>query len=128
MTKSKSSKKKAENEAIFREYNESVQDGFSKLHELAKETGYKDLPRKTSKPLSFHCECADENCQKRINLTLQEYENVHSDRYLFTVMPGHDSPKIETVVRKEKEFWVVKKFEVPPEVDSILNKTDANHV
>lgn len=70
--------------------------------------------------LHFYCECSDENCTQRIQLTLGAYNKLHKDRSTFTIACGHDVPSIEKVIDKQPHYWVVKKFEKPPEsVDSL---------
>ena len=41
----------------------------------------------------FLCECADDRCLGRIEITVGRYGDVHADRTLYVVLPGH--PRIE---------------------------------
>lgn len=76
-TKGFSVERIAENDAIFREANE-------RIGESALEYGIQ-----TSIP--FICECADENCQEIVQLTLAEYRQVRSDPRHFINTPGHEA-------------------------------------
>lgn len=88
------------NEAVFREVNERIRE-ITTYHRDAE----------------FLCECADPTCAQPIALELDEYERVRRDTAQFLVVPGHDDPDVETVVRTNDRFAVVrKKPGVPAEV------------
>jgi hypothetical protein len=88
-------KRMAQNEALFREVNERVNDVAK---ELGGEGGY-----------SYLCECANADCTFRVTLTGPEYESVRADPKQFVVLPLHYTPEVETVVATTEEHWVVKK-------------------
>ena len=89
------------NEAIFRSVNESIMDlesGWDAATELAQ----------------FVCECGDETCRERIELSLEEYAAVRSDGAQFALVPGHESPDVETVVAENDRYAIVRKREGEP--------------
>ena len=81
----------AQNEALFREVNERVND-------LA--AGAVD---------DYLCECANPDCTFRISLRRGEYESVRSDPAQFVVLPLHYTPEIEELVAEDERFWIVRK-------------------
>lgn len=128
MNNSKSERRLTENEAIFREQNERVQKGLDELEALARETGQMEHVSAPDGKLSFYCECADENCTKRVHLTLQEYRKVHQNRKCFSIVPGHENLSIERVVERESRYYVVQKAQTPPESPEDLNPTNGSNV
>ncbi|HET6924297.1 MAG TPA: hypothetical protein VFH39_00515 [Candidatus Saccharimonadales bacterium] len=59
--------------------------------------------------LSFHCECSDRNCEERVPLTLQQYEDIHRNRAHFVLAPGHEEPRVEKVKATSSSHTVVEK-------------------
>ena len=114
MSQSASELRLAENEIIFRQYNESVQKGFDEIKQLAKANHQERLVKAFEDPLHFYCECANPNCHKRIMLTPKEYRNLHKRRDRFIVLTGHEVAKIEKVVKRFDDFVVVEKHVLPP--------------
>jgi hypothetical protein len=57
------------------------------------------------------CECADETCTERIELTPQQYEGVREDPTHFIVAPDqvHVVPDVERVIEQHARYWVVGK-------------------
>jgi hypothetical protein len=89
------------NEAIFRSVNESIMDlesGWETVSELAQ----------------FLCECGDETCRDRIELTVEEYSAVRADGAQFALVPGHEAPDVEFVVAQNDRYAVVRKREGRP--------------
>jgi hypothetical protein len=84
-----------QNEALFREVNEHVE-------QLGHDLGL-DAPHE------FLCECANVDCTFRITLPLSVYESVRADATQFVVLPLHYTPEVEDLVRKEETYWVVRK-------------------
>ena len=82
-------------EARFRDLNEHMADPVG------------DEPRRL---FGFVCECAAEECIEPVQLTLAEYFAIHSDPRSFVVAPFHDLPTVESVVRREEGWWVVRKY------------------
>ena len=86
----------AQNEALFREVNERVEDIAVELGD--EEGGYE-----------YFCECANKDCTFRVVLSVDEYESVRNDPKQFVVLPDHFTPEIEQVVLRTDEYWVVRK-------------------
>jgi hypothetical protein len=97
------------NEAIFRGVNEQ-------LEELASRFGQ---PEET---LDLVCECGRAECAERIRVPHAEYEAIRSDPLLFAVVPGHEQPEAEEVVRHGDEYDVVRK--VAEVAASVARDTD----
>jgi hypothetical protein len=89
-------KRMAQNEALFREVNERVNDlvpGFAVV-----DTAYEYL-----------CECANVDCTFRVSVDPDEYEAVRRDPAQFLVLPLHFTPEVEELVAKHDAYWVVRK-------------------
>jgi hypothetical protein len=88
-----------ENESLFREVNERLKD--SKRDDPA----WGSLSK-------WICECAEETCTKRIEMSPLEYEEVRSEPTHFAVFPNeeHVSPDVERVVEKRDRYWMVEKI------------------
>ena len=85
----------AQNEALFREVNERVNDlatdhGVASVHE-------------------YLCECANADCTFRVRLDPSDYEAVRSDPKQFLVLPLHFTPEVEKLVAEYERYWVVRK-------------------
>jgi hypothetical protein len=128
MSEPSSERRLAENQVVFRENNEKVQKGIDKANAIAAEEGAEPLSLGADTLLYFNCECSDENCRKRIKVTLTDYNRIHSKRNRFVIACGHDVPKIEDVTEKEAEYCVVTKHETPPQSADRLNSTDIRNV
>jgi hypothetical protein len=87
----------AQNEALFRRVNEEIE----KLGQV--EPGPE--PRYTA----FVCECSDGTCAERIQLTIDEYEDVRSQSRWFAIAPGHVNERIERVIRLTDRYLIVEK-------------------
>ena len=57
------------------------------------------------------CECANDRCTERLEVSLAEYESVRSDGATFLVMPSqlHVDTEIEDITKRSDGYWVVKK-------------------
>ena len=88
------------NEAVFREVNE-------RLEELGSTFGIADK-------LDLVCECGDLECRERIAMTAAEYEEVRSHPTHFAVVPGHETGRVEKIVRRCDGYDVVEKHEGEP--------------
>ncbi|HET8557078.1 MAG TPA: hypothetical protein VFL58_07205, partial [Gaiellaceae bacterium] len=71
-----------ENESIFREVNERVEELSADL----------DLPPE------FVCECGRADCDARLSVPLEEYERVRAHGRRFVVAAGHERPEVEKVI------------------------------
>lgn len=117
----------AENEAYFRSQNESVGEGMQALQSSAIDEGYKELHDTTDFMLQFHCECADEDCARRIKMKMSTYSRIHSDRDCFIITPQHNVASIENPIKKFHAYWIVEKTVDPPEAPQSLNQTTLRH-
>lgn len=120
-------RRQIENEMIFRRLNEKVGDDLGALDAMHIEDGNIHLIRDEDLLLRFKCECSDENCSSRIKLELNDYQEIHKDRNAFIVKTDHQVDPIEKVIRKEKDYNVVRKNNSTPEPGSALNETNINN-
>jgi hypothetical protein len=100
-------KRLAANEAFFRELNEKLE------HQT---DGSDDT-------LIVVCECSDEDCAQRLELTRREYEAARSEPVLFVVFHGHVDPEIEEVISRTERYELVRKIGVGREVATRLEST-----
>ncbi|MDN5275554.1 MAG: hypothetical protein JWN33_203 [Candidatus Saccharibacteria bacterium] len=127
MSLSRSHRRMAENEAIFRRLNQQVQAGFDEINAIAVEERAAPYGVSPDTLLEFYCECSDENCIQRISLTADEYNRVHGEGDLFTVIRGHEVLGIEDVVSTNGNYSLVRKhFEPSMDVDT-LHKTSIDN-
>jgi hypothetical protein len=120
-------RRQIENEMIFRRINEKVGDDLGALDAMHIEDGNIHLIRDEDLMLRFKCECSDENCAVRIPMLLSEYQEIHTDRDTFIVMPNHQVDPIETVMKESHLYNVVKKNNSTPEPSDVLNDTPVNN-
>jgi hypothetical protein len=99
----------AENEAAFREVNESLRYTATQ--------GTSTVPT-----FRLLCECGDAECAEFVEVTSSEYETVRATATHFIVRPGHELPGIERVVASSDRFSVVEKR--PGEPAEIARETD----
>ena len=59
----------------------------------------------------------DDGCEEYVELTLREYEEVRSQDDRFALVPGHETPELEEVVRRTDKFVIVDK---KPEAEPIV--------
>jgi 5-bromo-4-chloroindolyl phosphate hydrolysis protein len=90
-------RRRARNEALFREVNERIVD---------LETGY---DRDDSLLLGFVCECPREDCSEMLEVTRGQYEAVRENPRRFLVLPGHEDGDIANVVERHTQYLVVEK-------------------
>ena len=88
--------KRARTEALFRDVNERIAESAQRFEAEATQ---------------FVCECADPNCTHRLEVTIDEYEEVRADGATFMLVPGHDHDDIEHVVGTRGRFNVVEKVQ-----------------
>jgi hypothetical protein len=126
MQETPSYRRLAENEVVFRQFNEKIQDGYNKTNKLALEDGQEEFIVQHSQddsPLQFMCECADEKCTMRIVINVYEYKKIHKRRKRFIVLPGHEVDFIEKVVARKPKYIVVEKWIHTPETANKLYPT-----
>jgi hypothetical protein len=86
----------ADNQRRFNAANES-------LGELVKER----MPADARIP--FLCECADERCLGRVELSLDEFEHLHESEDVFVIVPGHPRVNGEVILQRQERFEQVEK-------------------
>lgn len=123
MSISHAERRQIENEMIFRRTNEKVGDDLGALDAMHIEDGDVHLVADADLLLRFKCECSDENCSERIPMQLNEYQEIHTNRDTFVVMPDHQVDPIEKVLKKTADYNVVKKNNSTPEPTGELNST-----
>ena len=92
----------ARNEALFRDVNERVRVIDDRLS---------DRTDDASTLWEFLCECGDATCVDRISMTNLEYEEVRARPTFFAVIPSHEQPEVEDVVKQTDRFSLVEKQE-----------------
>jgi hypothetical protein len=117
-----SKRRMEENEAVFREYNETA---IKRLQSAKQEEQKADVKKSDELKLHFYCECADENCQERIALKPSDYQIYHRERDQFIIINGHEVEEIEDILAQTEDFTVVRKHNEPPEEPGTLNTTPA---
>ena len=86
----------ARNEAFFRAVNEGIAEASERFE---------------SEDAEFLCECGDADCTHRIEVPLDEYENVRAHPTRFLVQQGHVEPDVEEVVRRRRRYAIVEKVD-----------------
>ena len=95
----------ARNEVMFRAINERIRELAQRFEHVAGE------------PLAFICECADETCVERVNLTSAQYDDLRAIPARFVVVPGHEAtPLVERVVFRSADFVIVRKIGIAADV------------
>jgi hypothetical protein len=69
----------------------------------------------------YLCECAEQPCRRRVELTREQYEAVRADVRHFLVLPGHVIPDLEAVVESFDDYEVIEK---PSALMDLLVETD----
>jgi hypothetical protein len=82
----------AMNEATFRKVNEGMEVG-----------------QDPSGLMTFVCECGRLGCNKLIELTREEYEEVRANPRRFAILDGHEIPEVEDIVERHDRYIVVEK-------------------
>ena len=118
-----SERRMAENEMVFREYNERIKKGFDELKSIAKDERQKEYMGDDDTSLMFYCECSDESCRKRVELKPSRYDKIHKHRNYFVIVRGHEVKSIERVIEDNAAFCIVEKFIALPDSTKSLNKT-----
>jgi hypothetical protein len=60
-------------------------------------------------PIPFLCECMDETCLARVDLTLEEYEGIRTHENRFVIVRDHPTLPRERVVQENGSYQVVEK-------------------
>jgi hypothetical protein len=103
-------RRKAANEAVFREVNERIE---ALQHAFA-------LTER--EPLQIVCECDRLDCMQRLAVGIDAYERIRSQPDQFVVAPGHEDPGVEDIVDTGADYLVVRKRAGEPR--SVAEATD----
>ena len=98
----KKQRRAAANEATIRDVNEGIERG--------------QWPGEEHRPVGFRCECARLGCNRLIELTIQEYEEIRASPRWFVLIPGHEFPDIEAVIETRPGYIIVEKRDEAGEV------------
>ena len=69
----------------------------------------------------FRCECGQMHCDSRLQLSLEQWDEVHSRSDRFLVVPEHVVGDVEVVVAEYPNFWLIRK---QGEAEEIVEKLD----
>jgi hypothetical protein len=103
-------RRKAANEAVFRQVNEQIDDLQRRFAMVADGL------------LHIVCECDRVLCSDPLAVDVETYERVRRDSACFFVSPGHDDPSVETIAESGAGYVVVRKR--PGEPQQIAEDTD----
>jgi hypothetical protein len=129
MSSDLSEKRLAENEVIFRDANKKIHQDLAILKESAASSGHRSIASniKLDQMLQFYCECSDEKCQLRVNVSIAEYIQAHRNEKQFIIVPGHEVPEYEHEVFRNDTYMIVEKFKRPPQKTHGLRRTNLNN-
>jgi hypothetical protein len=93
------------NQSLFREINERVKDlnsGFSMVLPIG----------------DWICECANDTCVERIEMSADEYEAVRRDGARFFVAPSdeHVLAHSQRIAERHDKYWILEKIGEPREI------------
>jgi hypothetical protein len=100
----------AKTESLFRSVNERIAEASVRFDN----GGATDA--------RFLCECGDPACSERLEVPLEEYEQVRGDATTFVLDPEHVEPDVERIVERRRHYAVVKKVDAA--VARIVRKLD----
>ena len=100
--KGKQQRRAAANEATIRDVNEGIERG--------------QWPGEEHSPVGFRCECARLGCNRLIELSVHEYEEIRAHPRRFVLIPGHEFPDIEVVIETRPGYIIVEKQDEAGEV------------
>jgi hypothetical protein len=86
----------AQNELVFRTVNEQILSITDRLASVLSE-------------VDVVCECANASCVGTITLETAEFAEIRESGSDFIVLPGHERPDVERVVRQQPYYVVVRK-------------------
>ena len=103
-------RRRASNEAVFREVNERV-ESLQRTFALAE-----------NEPLHIVCECDRLECAEQLDVPFAVYERTRADSARFLVVPGHEDDRVEDVIDTGGSYVVVRKRRGEPQ--QIAAETD----
>lgn len=96
----RSKKRRSENERIFKQHNERIKDYV---------TGLLDPAMKQELLIGFTCECANEICQEKIEMPVNDYTKLRANANQFIVKKRHEQPDIERIVKVLPTYEIIEK-------------------
>ncbi len=83
---------------------------FQPGHELFRDLNHRvrELVGEDYEEGFFFCECADEGCAAALRMSGAEYDALCRDPGCYAVIPGHESPEIDTVVGRSGGYVLVR--------------------
>lgn len=84
------------NEATIRDVNEGIERG--------------QWPGEEDAPVGFRCECARLGCNRLIEISVREYEQIRAIPKRFVLVPGHQVSDVETVIEARPGYVIVEKL------------------
>ena len=84
------------NQESFRDANKRLGEAVSHAH-------------KDGHTVAFLCECADDTCLGRIDLSLGQYDDAHLLPNTYVVLTGHPRSAVEDTVEDMGSYQVVQK-------------------
>jgi hypothetical protein len=99
--------RKAHNEALFRDANESVRAAQA------------DLGLHDGRPMPFICECDDPQCKTIVRVTQEDYDAIRAHARRFLVASGHEGDG--DLVAKHRDYDVVEKSGIAGEIAEATN-------
>jgi hypothetical protein len=103
-------RRKAANEAVFREVNERI-EGLQRHFAIS-----------AHEPLYLVCECDRVDCTEGLQVDVEVYERIRADATCFLVLPGHEDPSVESIVDTGNGYLVVRKD--PGEPSDVARASD----
>jgi hypothetical protein len=100
----------AAHEATIRDVNEGIGRG--------------QWPGEEDEPVGFRCECARLGCNRLVELSVREYEEIRSHPRWFVLVPGHELPDVERVVSARPGYVIVEKQDLAGEVAEARDPRD----
>jgi hypothetical protein len=91
----KKRRRAAANEATIRDVNEGIERG--------------QWPGEEDTPIGFRCECARLGCNRLVELSVREYEEIRAHPRRFVVVPGHELLDVEMVIEARSGYVIVEK-------------------
>jgi hypothetical protein len=95
------------NEATMRDVNEGIERG--------------QWPGEEDAPVGFRCECARLGCNRLVEISVREYEEIRANPKWFVLIPGHELLDVETVIETRAGYLIVEKRD---EVGQVAEEPD----
>ncbi len=90
------------NEFASKILNEERMDRALESRKTGPKTPYSDM--------TFHCECDAKSCDETIQMSTEEYQQVHRKTKHFVVIPSHVQLDLEEIITSFNDYVLVAKF------------------